>query len=191
MKMLRIAMFLILPLLSGCLLYEKQEVDISLTETGGDFWVRHTGWKSSDDDAEKITKDFDELIKKYGPDEKGLEEELSNEGIYLLEKKIYLQDGKINTEYHGLAPYGSPAFQAKFRLMNDEILYVVDAPEKWKVESNGRVYSTEKNSVITWPKDEKSLTWTVMDNSKDKKKDNLIKLFAEWQDKMNKKEKKE
>ena len=131
---LRFAVVLILPFLTGCLIHEKEEVDISLTASGGDFWVRQSGWKSSEEDAEKIRKDFDDLIGKFSPDEKGLEEELSKNGIYLLEKKIYLQDGKISTEYHGLAPVGSIAFLLNFKEHNGEWVHVLDAPEGAKVE---------------------------------------------------------
>ena len=46
---------------SGCLVYEKEEVKVKLTPGGAEIWVTQIGWKSSNEEEEKILKDFDEL----------------------------------------------------------------------------------------------------------------------------------
>ena len=168
--------------LSGCLINEKEEVKVKLTPSGGEIWVKETGWKSSGEKEEDILEDFKKLIEK---DE--LENELSDFGVYILDKKIYLNSGKITTEYHGLFPKGSIAFLAQFTEANDEIIHVMDAPVDAEITTNGEILKTKKNTIIVWPSDIEELTWSYIDNETVNKKDNLTALFEKHREEQNKK----
>lgn len=170
--------------LSGCLMYEKEEVKVKLTSSGAEIWVKETGWKSSSEDEKEILEDFKKLMDKYEKDE--LEEELADFGVYLLDKRIYLQNGKITTEYHGLVPRGSIAYLSQFTESNEEIIHVMDSPIDAEIITNGEILKTQKNAIIVWPSNIKELTWSYTDNEKVNKKDNLTALFEKYREEQNK-----
>lgn len=177
-----LAMLMTLPVLTGCLIQERQEVRVQFTPGGAEVWVKESGWKSSEEETEKIKEDFDELIQKYTTSD--LEHVLSEHaGVYVLDKKIFLKGDKIHTEYHGLAAQGSLAMSGNFTKRNDEIVHVLNAPENAKVESNGKIFRTDKNIVLTWPEVSKTLTWSYVDEAAVKKADNLLKLYKAWEKK--------
>jgi hypothetical protein len=169
--------------LSGCLIKEKEEVKIKLTPSGGEIWVTETGWKSSEEEENKILEDFDKLMNKYEKDE--LEKELGEFGIYILDKRIYLDNDKIITEYHGLFPSGSLAYLHSFKEANDEIIYVMDSPTDAEIKTNGEILKTKKNTIIIWPSNTKELTWSYTDNENMNKKNNLSVLFKKHREKKN------
>jgi len=170
-------------ILSGCLIKEKEEVKIKLTPSGGEFWVTQTGWKSSEEEENKILKDFDNLMTKYEKD--GLEKENAEIGIYILDKRIYLNNDKIITEYHGLVPSGSLAYLYLFKEANEEIIHVVDSPTDTEIKTNGEILKTKKNTIIIWPSNTKELTWSYTDNENVNKKNNLVVLFKKHREKKN------
>lgn len=164
--------------LSGCLINEKEEVKIKLTPSGGELWVKETGWKSSNEDEKDILKDFDNLINQYEKDE--LEKDLADLGVYLLDKKIYLDSDKIVTEYHGLIPKGSILYLSLFKEVNKEIIHVVDAPIEAEIITNGEIFKTKNNTIIAWSSNIKELTWSFTDNEIVNKKDNLTVLYEKY-----------
>lgn len=170
--------------LSGCLIHEKEEVKIKLTPGGGEIWVIKTGWKSSNEEESKILEDFDNLIKKYEKD--GLEKDLAQIGVYILDKKIYLQNGKIITEYHGLLPSGSIAYLSQFKEANEEIIHVMESPKDVEIETNGEIFKTQNNTIIVWSSNIKELTWSYSDNETMNKKDNLTVLFERYREEQKK-----
>lgn len=169
--------------LSGCLISEKEEVKIKLTPSGGEIWITETGWKSDEEEKNKILEDFDNLMNKYEKNE--LEKELGEIGIYILDKKIYLKNDKIITEYHGLLPRGSLGYLDAFKEANEEIIHVVDAPTDAEIKTNGEILKTKKNTIIIWPSNTKELTWNYTNNKNMNKKNNLVVLFKQHREKKN------
>ena len=170
--------------LSGCLIKEKEEVKIKLTPGGGEIWVTETGWKSSQEEEKGILEDFDKLVNKYEKDE--LEKEFAEVGVYILDKRIYIENDKITTEYHGLLPSGSLAYLLLFKEANEEIIHVMDSPTDAEIKTNGEIFKTKKNTIIVWPSDTEELTWSYIDNENINKKNNLAELFKKYSEKKNK-----
>jgi hypothetical protein len=170
--------------LSGCLIKEKEEVKIKLTPSGGEIWVTETGWKSDNEEENKILEDFNKLMNQYEKDE--LEKELGEFGVYILDKRIYLKNDKIITEYHGLLPKGSLGYLEAFKEANDEIIHVVDSPTDAEIITNGEILKTKKNTIIIWPSNTKELTWSYTNNENMNKKNNLVALFKKHREKKNK-----
>ncbi len=179
MKLL-ISMLIILFLFTGCLTVEKVEVVFNITPSGGEYWARHTGWKSSESGPEKIEKEFKKLIKRFGKKGEGLETELSIKGLYLLYKKMYVKNEKIITEYKGHMAIGTGFAAENFALVNNEIIHILRAGNDVDLDTNGKVYKTEKNTIITWPADTKKLTWTYTDPKITSAKNNLVALYNKW-----------
>ncbi len=169
--------------LSGCLINEKEEVKIKLTPSGAEIWVTETGWKSSEEEENKILEDFDNLMNKYENDK--LEKEFAEIGVYILDKRIYLNNDKIITEYHGLLPSGSLAYLYQFKEANEEIIHVVDSPTDTEIKTNGEVLKTKKNTIIIWPSNTKELAWSYTNNENMNKKNNLVVLFKKHREKKN------
>ncbi len=173
---------LCLTLLSGCLHSEKTESRLVLTPAGGEIHVTYSGWKSDETDPEKIKKDFEDLVEKFATPQ--YEKDLSDQGIYLLDKKIYLRtDGKINSEYRGLVTQYALEHNLGLRRSNGERIFVQEMGMGAKVTSNGKILSTEKNTLIVWPESADTLTLSVVYDDVIKLKDTLLPLYKAWEKK--------
>ena len=184
MRYLAIFVAVLAVFLSGCLIKEKEEVKIKLTPGGGEIWVTETGWKSSQEEEKGILEDFDKLVNKYEKDE--LEKDFAEIGVYILDKRIYIENDKIITEYHGLLPSGSIAYLLLFKEANEEIIHVMDSPKDAEIITNGEILRTQKNTIIVWPSNIEELTWSYIDNEKMNKPDNLTELFKKHKEEQNK-----
>ena len=156
------------------------DVKLQFTPSGAEVTIKQSGWKSSESDAEKIKKDFEELISDHEQAERKMSE---NMGLYLTDKKIFLKDNKIHTEYRGLASMHSVQNQMNLKESNEEWILVQPLAAGVKVESNGKILRTDKNAVLAWPKDAATLTLAIIDENTIRRKDNLLDLYKSWEKK--------
>lgn len=167
--------------LTGCLYPERKEYRVQLTARGGEFWSKEYGWKSDETEKEKIQKDFDGLVAPHTGDKD--DEEASRQGIYILDRKIYLKDGKVNTESHGLITWHALEQVVGLRLSHGERMFVEPIWKGARVECNGKVMVTDNNAVLVWPEDQKTLTVSVVYGDILKKDNNLLALYKTWEKK--------
>lgn len=182
MKNRALGVFILLVLfLSGCVYPERKEYKVQLTAKGGEFWAKEYGWKSDETEKEKIQKDFDGLVAPHTGDKD--DEEASQQGIYILDRKIYLKDGKINTELHGLITWHALEKVVGLRLSHGERIFVEPIWKGARVQCNGKVLTTENNAVLIWPESAKTLMVSIVYEDILKNDNNLLMLYKAWEKK--------
>ena len=151
-----VSMIFFIILLNGCLTYHVVEYTVDYADdfNSGSFSVTYTDIRSSEEEAEKQKKDFDELIELFEGDMFLLDQ--VDEGIYVKERKLYEKDEKLIGSYSGI-------FQKiqidnnEMKVRNDERYILLDISPSEKIETNGKVYRSENNALLVWPKDKKKL----------------------------------
>jgi len=166
-------------LVSGCLIADKQTVEMRLMspQKGMVTYIYH-GIKSDSDEEDEIQKDFDDLV--------GLVSEESRTNAYVNDK-IKIERWNIDVDENDIvygaveATFNIPEFFAynDYKMSNEEIIIVLPIVKNQKLTSNGKVVKTKNNYMLVWPEDEKNLKWTIVDKNSMKYPNNLNKLFAQ------------
>jgi len=176
-----ILMLLLVLSLNSCLTYHIVEYTIDFTENfnSGIITVTYTDIRSSETEVEKQKEDFDDLIELYRENLFLLDQ--LDEGIYVKERKLYEKDGLIIGKYSGI-------FQklkiddSELRVRNDERYILLDISETEKIETNGKIYRSENNALLVWPKDQKQLKIKKIIQDYDKKGYSIIEYYKIWKD---------
>ncbi|MCG3119189.1 MAG: hypothetical protein ALAOOOJD_01534 [bacterium] len=186
--------------LTGCLLPERIENRVVYHDKNSPPQVTVIWHNLSSDaeDEEKLQKDFDDLIKDQIEDKADtLESDLflgaRNRDMLIKERKLYLENGKLQ-----LRLTATPANKEFSDLTSGgERLLVLDMEEAGAVETNGKLFKTDRNYIIVWPETQKELYWVqyfMAKTPKDKEereawerwkanRPKLIKLFEAYQQK--------
>jgi len=152
-------------------------IDFTDNFDSGTISVFYKDIRSSETDEEKQKADFDELIQLYQEDYFLLE--LIEEGIYVKDRKLYEKDGIIMGQYSGI-------FQKVqidnnvMDLRNEERFILMDISESEKIETNGKVYQSENNALLVWPKDQKNLTIKKIVQDYDNIGFSIMDYYMKW-----------
>jgi hypothetical protein len=155
------------------------EYTIDFTENfdSGTITVFYTDIRSSESDEEKQKADFDELIQLYQEDNFLLD--MVEEGVYVKERTLYEKNGMIMGGYSGI-------FQKVqidnnvMDLRNDERFILLNISENEKIETNGKVYRSENNALLVWPKDQKNITIKKIVQNYNNTGFSIINYYNDW-----------
>ena len=166
-------------LVSGCLIADKQTVEMRLIppEKGRVTYIYY-GIKSDSSEEGEIKKDFDDLIEMIS--------EGSRADVYKNDK-LKIERWNIDIDQEGIV-YG--ASEATFniteffdyndyKISNKEIIITLPIVKNQKLTSNGKVVKTKNNYILVWPQDSKNLEWTIVDKNSLKLPNNLNKYFTQ------------
>ncbi len=166
-------------LVSGCLIADKQTVEMRLIppEKGRVTYIYY-GIKSDSSEEGEIKKDFDDLIEMIS--------EGSRADVYKNDK-LKIERWNIDIDQEGIV-YG--AAEATFniteffdyndyKISNKEIIITLPIVKNQKLTSNGKVVKPKNNYILVWPQDSKNLEWTIVDKSSLKLPNNLNKYFTQ------------
>ncbi len=166
-------------LVSGCLIADKQTVEMRLIppEKGRVTYIYY-GIKSDSSEEGEIKKDFDDLIEMVS--------EKSRADVYKNDK-LKIERWNIDIDQEGIV-YG--AAEATFniteffdyndyKISNKEIIITLPIVKNQKLTSNGKVVKTKNNYILVWPQDSKNLEWTIVDKNSLKLPNNLNKYFTQ------------
>ena len=166
-------------LVSGCLIADKQTVEMRLIppEKGRVTYIYY-GIKSDSSEEGEIKKDFDDLIEMIS--------EGSRADVYKNDK-LKIERWNIDIDQEGIV-YG--AAEATFniteffdyndyKISNKEIIITLPIVKNQKLTSNGKVIKTKNNYILVWPQDSKNLEWTIVDKNSLKLPNNLNKYFTQ------------
>lgn len=166
-------------LVSGCLIADKQTVEMRLIppEKGRVTYIYY-GIKSDSSEEGEIKKDFDDLIEMIS--------EGSRADVYKNDK-LKIERWNIDIDQEGIV-YG--AAEATFniteffdyndyKISNKEIIITLPIVKNQKLTSNGKVVKTKNNYILVWPQDSKNLEWTIVDKNSLKLPNNLNKYFTQ------------
>ena len=166
-------------LASGCLIADKQTVEMSLIspQRGRVTYIYH-GIKSDSNEEDEIKKDFDELTAMVSEESRAQASE---------NDKIKIERWNIDVDENDLvygaveATFNVPEFFAynDYKISNEEIIIVLPIVNNQKLTSNGKIVKTKNNYVLVWPKDSKNLEWTIVDKDSMKYPSNLNKFFIQ------------
>jgi uncharacterized surface protein with fasciclin (FAS1) repeats len=166
-------------LMNGCLTYHVVEYTIDYADdfNSGHFTVKYTDIRSSETEPEKQKKDFEELIEIYEDDMFLLDQ--IDEGIYVKDRQLYEKDGKIFGSYSGI-------FQSikiddnEMKVRNDERYILLDISPTEKIETNGKVYRSDNNALLVWPKDKKKLKIKKIVQDYDNLGYSILDYYTKW-----------
>lgn len=164
---------------SSCLTYRSIEYAIDFTDNfnQGTVTVKLIDLGSSETVEEKQKKDFNELLEIYQDDIFLLD--AANEGIYIKERKLYEEGGKLVGSYSGI-------FQKleiddnELKVRDGERYVLVDISPSEDIESNGKVYRSENNALLVWPEDQKYLTFKKINRDDKKVGYSLLDYYKNW-----------
>lgn len=174
-----VSMILFIILLNGCLTYRVVEFTIDYADdfNSGNFAATYTDIRSSETEVEKQKKDFDELIQLY-EDDMFLLDQL-DEGIYVKERTLYEKEGILVGGYSGI-------FQTlqidnnEMKVRNEERYILLDISPSEGIETNGKVYRSENNALLVWPKDQKQLKIKKIVKDYDKRGFSILEYYKNW-----------
>ena len=177
--LLFIFLFLIVIFVNSCLTYRMVEYTIEFADNfdSGKITVTYTDIRSSEAEEEKQKADFDELIQLYQEDKFLLDQ--VEEGVYVQERQLYEKDGAIIGSYSGI-------FQkvmiedSELKVRNEERYILLDISSAEKVETNGKIFRSENNALLVWPKNQKHLTIKKTVQDYDNIGFSIIDYYHDW-----------
>ncbi len=178
-KIMSLSLILLFTLVSGCLWYEVVEYTIHFNENlnSGSITVRYNNIQSTEKDTAKIRADFGDLLNMLTGDEFLLDG---------LETGIYIQDRRLAEENGQLVAYEHGIFRKlmlddeQSNIQNDERILTISNDDKEKIECNGKVIKLEKNTILTWPKEQRDLYIKVTSAPEDSLS-SLLSYYRQWQ----------
>lgn len=177
--LLFISLFLIVIFVNSCLTYHIVEYTIDFADNfdSGKIIVTYTDIRSSETEEEKQKADFDELIQLYQEDKFLLDQ--VEEGVYVQERKLYEKDGSIIGSYSGIIQKVM-IDNSELKVRNDERYILLDISPAERIETNGKIFRSENNALLVWPKDQKHLTIKKTVQDYDKIGFSIIDYYHEW-----------
>jgi hypothetical protein len=150
--------------ITGCLTYSTVEYRLKFNEDlmSGTITVQYSDIRSSEEKIEKQKGDFQDLVELVREDDFLLDS--IEEGIYIKERKLFLEKGKLNGSYFGIFRDINLDDEA-FKFNNDERRIVMSINEDSQVESNGKISKNDKSVLITWPKEEREIYIKMIESS--------------------------
>jgi len=145
---------------SSCLVYEQMMVTITFAEDfkTGVIEVVYSGIASSDSTDQKQKADYDDLIDMLENDDFLLDS--VDDGIYVKERHLFVKDGKLCGKYYGI--FRKLKMDGEnLKEKGEERILQIDTDENDVVTSNGKIYQSDDNTFIIWPKDNLKITYTV------------------------------
>ncbi len=172
---------LVMLLLPGCIVYSSVTYEIEYNDdfTMGTIKVTYTNLMDSESDKEKQEKDFQELIDMLQGDEFLLD--ILEDGIYLKDRQLYEQDGKLIGSYSGLFKRLKIDSQEMISKENERVL-IIDKNDGDTVSSNGKILETADSYILSWPKDIASLEFTIKSGLGDPTY-SLLDYYHNWKSK--------
>jgi len=159
-KLIIIICLLSIFIFSSCLVYKQMTVTITFAEDfkTGLIKVVYYDLVSSDSTKNKQMEDFEDLIEMLKDDVFLLDS--VDDGIYVKDRRLYEQDGKLCGTYSGIFRK-LKLDDEHLKEKGEERVLQIDTDEEDVVTSNGKIYQSDDNTFIVWPKDQRKLTYTV------------------------------
>ena len=148
--------------LAGCLISETNEYRITLNPNGksGTMTVVQYNLQSDEKDPKKQQDDFNGLINDWKSDQYLLDR--VKEGMYVKERRVYLERGNIARKEVLLFPDFSQLF--KKELMNDTLRVSFPNKEKTVLATNGVLIRSKDSTTIFWPPKTKEFVLKTREN---------------------------
>ena len=154
-------------IIAGCLTYSKVIYEIEFDEKFESGWIQvsYINIQSSEENTEKQNSDFDELIQMLEGDSFLLD--TMEEGIYIQNRTLVESDAKLNASYTGI--FRKLKFDSQeLKTSKNERTLTIEKEEGDILESNGKIMESNDSYLISWPKDQRKLRFSISKNFDDK-----------------------
>ncbi len=146
--------------LQGCIVSETIETRIGLGGEGRPVTVivEYDNISSGEDKEDGVRKDFQDLLDDWFGDQLLLDQ--AEEGLYVKKREVFIRDGKIVGRVTGIAK-DLDILDYTFFSNEDGLIMHFDEEKALEqiVETNGNIMSSEKLTLIVWPKGVTELYW--------------------------------
>jgi hypothetical protein len=184
--------------LTGCLIPETIENRVRYLDKNSPPQITVI-WHNLSSDAkndEELKKDFDNFIADQIEDQDdSLQSDLfvgaRKRDMLIKERKFYVENGKLQFRVSAIPANNDVEDLAS----SGERLLVLEMQEAGLIETNGKLFKTERNYIIVWPETVKELYWIqrlipeVLKDDRDelerwkKNRPKIVKLFEAYQQK--------
>ncbi len=159
MKSLKIFFAMVLmAALAGCVDSEIYETRINFQKVGTPALItlQFENISSTATDSTETKKDFEQLVQDWKSD-KYLKDQ-AKRGFDIKNRELFVRDSKITGRITLTTKNLDGQFH--FSVMNGERIMVLDGlAQPGRLETNGKVLKTEKNTLIVWPENAKEIYW--------------------------------
>ncbi len=143
----------------GCWDFESTETRVIVGEEGAPTRIimKLINFSSDAEEDDKIKKDFDEFVEAFMGDSFLTE---WGKGTAVKDREIYIENDQVIAKFELVTKKLDE--ELKFIVANGERIVVFD--EEFfggdsLIETNGKIFKTEENTLIVWSEDEKELFW--------------------------------
>ncbi len=180
MKIFKIFFSIVLIItMSGCLTFRIIHYSIEFSDDFniGKVTVAYTDIRSSEEDADKRSKEFKELIKLY-KDEAFLLDQVED-GIYVKERQLFEKDGSLNAHFSGIFEK-LKINENELKVKNNERFILLEISPEEKIETDGKSHRSDQNVLLVWPKDQKKIYFKIIQTVYDETTYPLIDEYRNW-----------
>lgn len=180
-KLYYMSLLILLLIFTSCLTYSTVRYDIEFDDNfeSGKIFVTYTDLRSSEESVEKQKSDFAELIQILEEDKFLLD--TMEEGIYIKERNLCENNGKITGSYNGI--FHKLKFDSEeLKQTKNERTLTIDKEDGDVVKTNGKLLESADTFIIAWPADEHKLYFSISKNFDDKTY-SLLDYLKEYQNK--------
>ena len=197
MKNILLTIFVIVLSLSltGCLTIRQYTVTINIKENSdikdivAVYEDIRSGQEIKKDENERekmLNEDFLYIVKCYQNNDYLLD--LVDNGVYVKNRELYEENATLCMRVTGITRNFKPdGAEEGLRIIKDERVLSLKKDDDEEVSSDGTITETEDRILISWPKDQKSISWTVktINDDKDVILLPLVGKFREWKKSQN------
>lgn len=170
-------------LFQGCLSVEYLETEIKFSDDNESATVTfiYRDISSGESDVDDVKKDFESLIDDWKNDDYLLDR--AAEGYFVKERTVFVENGRIVAREMGITKKIDEVYP--IWVNNGERIMLIKEDEGLElVESNGKIFETGKNTLVTWPEQDRVLyiKQRVMDlgESHVKNRSVMIEMLEEY-----------
>jgi hypothetical protein len=145
---------------AGCLEVDRLEVRIRYDERAEptELAITYTNLSSSADDPKELDGDFEAILTAWKGDKYLVER--AEKGLVVKDRRVYIEGGRLQAREVLLPLPGAEEIAAEdMVVVGGERLVVLSRSEGKVIETDGKVFETERNTVIAWPEDQREIYW--------------------------------
>lgn len=168
MKLLRLILLpAFLLMVTGCLTYSKVLYEIEFDDKleAGKIKITYFDIRSSEENTEKQKSDFTELVQILEADDFLLD--AMEDGIYIRNRTLIENDGQLNGTYDGIFRKLKIDSQ-EIKTSKNERTLTLKKEDGYLVETNGNILESEDSYLISWPREQRRLVFSITISNNDK-----------------------
>ncbi len=182
-RLIMISFFGLLLTAVGCLSVGSYETRIQIQgeDEPATVTLIYRDISSAESKLEDVQKDFESLLDDWKGDRYLIEQ--AKEGFVIKERAVTIENGTLVAYEKGVT--NDLGDMKPIRVSNGERILLLEKDEDFElVESNGKIFKTDKNTLLVWPENVRELYMKhkakKTSSSHEKNRPIMIKMFEEF-----------